>query len=49
MRGNQYDSRDCYNKSLRVAEKYNRSPRTSVGKVVASSSKRLDVIEQVQA
>ena len=44
MRGNQCDLRECYNKSLWIAKKDNRS-RTSVGKVVASFSKRLDVIE----
>ena len=43
VQGNRYDSRECYNKSLWIAEKDNRSPRTSMEKVTASSSKRLDV------
>ena len=49
VHGNQYDSREYYNKSLRIVEKDNRSPRTSVGKAVASSSKRSDVTEQDHA
>ena len=46
VRGNQYDSRECYNKSLWIVEKDNRSPRMSVGKVVVNSSKRSYVTEQ---
>ena len=49
VRGDQYDSRECYNKSLRIAKKYNKSPRASMGKAMASSSKRLDVTEQTHA
>ena len=49
VRGNRYDSKECYKKSLWMAEKDNTSLRTSVGKVVASSSKRSDVTEQAQA
>ena len=45
VQGNQYNSRECYNKFLWIVEKDNRLPRTSVGKVVASSSKRSDVTE----
>ena len=49
VRGNQYDSRECYNKFLWIVEKDNRSPRASVGKAVASLSKRSDVTEQAHA
>ena len=49
VRGDQYDSRKCYNKSLWTAEKDNKTPRASIGKVVASSSKRSDVTEQAHA
>ena len=41
LRGNQYDSREYYNKSLRIAEKDGRLSRMDLGKVAASSSKRL--------
>ena len=49
VQGDQYDSRECYNKSLQIAEKDNRSPRVSMGKAMASSSKRSDVTEQAHA
>ena len=47
--GDQYDSRECYNKSLWIVEKDNKSQRASMGKVVASSSKRSDVTKQAHA
>ena len=40
VRSNQYDLKECYNKSLRIAEKDIRLPRVSLRKAVASSSKR---------
>ena len=49
VRGNQYNSRECYNKSLWIVEKDNRSPRMSVGKVVVNSSKRSYVTKQAHA
>ena len=49
VRGNQYDLRECYNKPFRIAKKDNKSPRTRVGKVMLSSSKRSDVTEQAHA
>ena len=49
VQGNQYDSRECYNKSSRIAEKDNRSLMASLGKTVASSSKRSGVTEQAYA
>ena len=39
VRGNQYDAGECYNKSLRIAEKDGRFLRMGIGKVAASSSK----------
>ena len=39
VRGNQHDSREYYNKSLRIVEKDDRLLRIEVGKVAASSSK----------
>ena len=49
VRGDQYDSRECYKKSLRIAEKDNKSPRVSMVKVMASSSKRSDVADLAHA
>ena len=49
VRGDQYDSRECYNKSLWIAEKNNKSPRTRMVEVMASSSKRSNVTEQAHA
>ena len=49
VQGDQYDLRECYNKSLQIAEKDNRSPRASMVKVVASSSKRSNVTKQAHA
>ena len=40
VRGNQYDSTECYNKSLHIAEKDNKTP-------TECSPKRLGVSEQV--
>ena len=41
MQCNQYDSRKCDNKSLKIVEKENKLLRMEAGKVVASSSKGL--------
>ena len=49
VRCDQYDSRKCYNKSLQIAKKDNKSPRISMRKAMASSSKRSDVTEQAYA
>ena len=49
VRSDQYDSRKCYIKSLLIIEQDNKSLRASVGKVVASSLKRLDIIKQAHA
>ena len=49
VRGDQYDSRECYKKSLQIVEKENKSPSVSMEKIVASSSKRSDVTEQAHA
>ena len=49
VRGDQYDSRECYNKSLQIVEKDNKSPRVSKRNVMESSLKRLDVTEQAHA
>ena len=49
IRGNQYDSKEYYNKSLRIAGKDNKSPRASMEKAMASSSKKSDVTEQAHA
>ena len=49
VRGEQYDSRECYNKSLRIAERNKRSPRADMGKAVVNSSKRSDVTDQSHA
>ena len=39
VRGCQYDSRECYNKSLKMAEKDSKLPRMRVGMIVAESLK----------
>ena len=39
VRGCQYDSRECYNKSLKTVDKDNMLPRMEVGKIIAGSSK----------
>ena len=49
VRGNNYDSKECYNKSLRIVEKDNRSPRASMWKAVTSLSKRSGVTKQAHA
>ena len=49
VQGDQFDSRECYNKSLRIVEKNNKSLRVSMEKVMASSSKRSDVTRQAHA
>ena len=41
VQGNQYDSREFYNKSFRLAEKDGRLLRMGAGKVEASLSKSL--------
>ena len=39
VRGCQYDSRECFNKSLKMAEKDSKLPRMRVGMIVAESPK----------
>ena len=40
VRGSQYDSRECYNKSLKLAEKERKLPqKMEVGKVIMGPSK----------
>ena len=41
VRGNQYNSRECYNKSLRIAKKDCRLLKMEAEKVAVSSSKGL--------
>ena len=41
VRGSQYDSRECYKKSLKLAKKDSRLQRIKVGKVVDGSPKDL--------